>query len=239
MPDSKPLEKAKLIQLSSDFKTEMPSVKSTTVQFNPESLKVTYANSISQPGGTNDQGGTPTMLYVGAGTMKLTMTLWFDATASVPMGATEDNAQTVDDVTLLTQEVTYFITPIAAGDKFIPPAVIFKWGSFSFSGLMESIDESIEFFSPDGKPLRSSMNLTISQQKIETVRIKPTPGGMPAPPGQSPLASAAANQSLQSMAAAQGLGGNWQGIANANGIQNPRLLAPGTLINLNASLTNG
>jgi nucleoid-associated protein YgaU len=40
------------------------------------------------------------------------------------------------------------------------------------------------------------------------------------------------------MAAEQGLGDNWQAIAQANGIENPRLLAPGQLINLNVRVSN-
>jgi len=35
------------------------------------------------------------------------------------------------------------------------------------------------------------------------------------------------------MADTQGKGGNWQGIAEANGIENPRFPQPGQLINLN------
>ena len=38
------------------------------------------------------------------------------------------------------------------------------------------------------------------------------------------------------MAASRGLGDNWQAIAAANGIENPRLLTPGQLINMNVSL---
>jgi hypothetical protein len=37
---------------------------------------------------------------------------------------------------------------------------------------------------------------------------------------------------LQGLAASQGLGDSWQSIAAANGIENPRLLQPGQLINM-------
>ncbi len=56
----------------------------------------------------------------------------------------------------------------------------------------------------------------------------------PTRPGASPLAQAAAGSTLQGMADAAGKG-DWQSIAAANGIENPRLLAPGTLLDLNAS----
>jgi hypothetical protein len=37
---------------------------------------------------------------------------------------------------------------------------------------------------------------------------------------------------VQGLAAQVGLGDNWQAIATANGIENPRRLAPGQLLNL-------
>ena len=58
------------------------------------------------------------------------------------------------------------------GDKFVPPAVRFLWGSFQFDGLMDSLEESLEFFSNDGRPLRASMSLTLSQQKIQAFKIR-------------------------------------------------------------------
>jgi hypothetical protein len=44
---------------------------------------------------------------------------------------------------------------------------------------------------------------------------------------------------MQGMAAGQGKGGNWQSIASANGIENPRMLAPGQLVDLQAGLNIG
>jgi hypothetical protein len=51
------------------------------------------------------------------------------------------------------------------------------------------------------------------------------------------MTEAPARSSLQSLAASQpgggGAGRDWQSIAAANGIENPRLLQPGQLIDLN------
>ena len=52
-------------------------------------------------------------------------------------------------------------------------------------------------------------------------------------PGTRPLAQANSGDTLQGMADSQGKGGDWQGIAAANGIENPRMLRPGQLINMN------
>jgi hypothetical protein len=230
------LAKAMLQELDSTFEREInEDTARTTVQFNPDTLKVAFANQIAQPSGGGDQRGGPTQLFVGAGTTKLSLQLWFDVTSHEP----ED--EPVDDVRKLTAKVSYFITPKQEQQKFVPPAVRFLWGSFQFDGIMESLEETLEFWSPEGRPLRASMAIALTQQKITRVvprDLGAAPGGDggPATPGARPLAEAAQGSTMQGLAASQGKQGNWQGIAEANGIENPRLIAPGTFIDLNASV---
>ena len=138
MPESQPLAKAELHELDAQFMNEINLDKAVKVQFNPESLKVSFANQIATSDGPGDQKGTPSRQHVGAGTTKLSLQLWFDVTAPQPEGETK-----VNDVRKLTQKVAYFITPRQQKDKFIPPAVRFLWGSFQFDGLMESMEESL------------------------------------------------------------------------------------------------
>lgn len=224
MSESKKLEKAELRELDAKFEKEINEGRKAKVQFNPESMKVSFANQIAPAEGPGDQKGTPGRQFVGAGTTKLSLQLWFDVTA-IPPG--EDQ---IKDVRALTQKVAYFITPKKEGDKLIPPAVRFAWGSFTFDGLMDSMEESLEFFSSDGIPLRANVTLTISQQKI-TEFFKGDGKG----PGTQPLTQAPAGATLQGLAASQGKGDNWQAIAAANNIENPRLLQPGQLINMAVS----
>ena len=115
----------------------------------------------------------------------------------------------------------------------MPPAVCFLWGSFRFDGIMESLEESLEFFSSEGKPLRASMSLNISQQRITKFRF---PDEEETAAGTRVLIEAPAGSTLQGLASSQGKGANWQGIAEANGIENPRLLQPGQLIDMNATV---
>lgn len=232
------LEKAELRQLDADLRNEVKRENWTKLQFNPESLKVSFANQIQTPAGAGDQSGTPSRQFVGAGTTKLSLTVFFDASAPVPEGESP-----VDDVRKLTQKVAYFITPQAEGKQFIPPAVRLVWGSFQFDGIMDGLDENLEFFSPEGKPLRASMTLSLSQQRITTFSFRDTGGaGLPglgggaSAPGTRPLAEATAGATVQGLAASAGLGGNWQAIASANGIENPRRLPPGQFLDLNLSI---
>jgi hypothetical protein len=243
------ISKAQLIELD-DKLAEMPQGKGKviTVQFNPDSLKLAFANQIqnSNPasgGGSagaaasgGDQGsGTSGRQFVGAGTTKLTVQLWFDANAAA-------DGERVDDVRRLTQKVIYFISPKPLESdktKFVPPGLRFSWGSFTFDGLVDSIEETIEFFSPDGKPLRASIAMGMSQQTILMASFddRARPPGAPGLPGTAPLTAAAAGSTLQGLAAAAG--GDWQGIAAANGIENPRALVPGQLIDLAARVSRG
>jgi hypothetical protein len=238
------LAKAELRQLDQDFKEEIQKDKWTKVQFNPDSLKVSFANQVATPQGSGDQNGPQARQFVGAGTTKLAVTLFFDVTSDMPQGLPADAI----DVRKLTQRVAYFITP--KGDpenkpkKYIPPSVRFVWGSFQFDGIMESMEETLELFSFEGRPLRASVAIALTQQKITEFKFNqandPPPvtrrGG--AAPGTQPVTEAPAGSSLQSMAANQPGGGSvggggWQAIATANGIENPRLLQPGQLIDLN------
>ncbi|MGO4259042.1 CIS tube protein [Lysobacter sp. TAB13] len=222
------LQKANLYELDQSFANEKPDGRKVEVQFNPETLKVTFANQIVQPQGGDQAAGNAGRQFVGAGTTKLALQLWFDVTAM------EKDA--VDDVRRLTADVVYFMTPQPSDQdpkKLAPPGVRFHWGSFLFDGMVEGMEETLEFFSEDGKPLRSSITMTLSQQKILSAEFKGD-GKVPNQPGQAPLKSAKQGDSLQSMAGKNGKG-DWQGIAAANGIEDPLRMAPGQLVDLNLS----
>src|SRR4051812_18967920 len=124
------LTRAKLIELNQQFTDKKDGGNSVEVQFNPESLKVTFANQLVQPQGGDQAAGNPGRQFVGAGTTKLALQLWFDVTAM--------EQDPVDDVRRLTQKVIYFMTPQksdADANKLAPPGVRFQWGSFLFDGM--------------------------------------------------------------------------------------------------------
>jgi hypothetical protein len=247
MEDAVNVTRAELRALDSKGKEDASKI--VYVQFNPETLKVSYANQLKTDG---TQQGTSSTLYVGQGTTKMSVQLWFDVTAPL-----REEYRHIKDVRELTEKVVYFITPeqIYHGRnekkepefRYIPPGVRFLWGTFQFDGIMETLEESLEFFSPDGRPLRASVSIGLSQQKIEfsfneDAASQPGGGaGLPggAPPGTSPLAEAPSGSSLQKLAAGMGKAQEWQRIARNNGIENPRLLSPGQLIDMNAPKLGG
>lgn len=250
MPEQQKIAKAELQELDTAFATQINKDKATKVQFNPDTLKVAYANQIQQPQGGGDQGGAQAQQFVGAGSTKLTVQLWFDVTHE--LGDLPD----VIDVRRLTERVAYFITPKGepanAPKKWIPPAVRFLWGTFQFDGIMEGLEESLELFSAEGRPLRASMSITLTQQKITAFAFNDQnvaqPAGFKRTAGTTPQTQATDNSNLQSMSAAQpggdsgsgssgsdSGGRDWQSVAAANGIENPRLLEPGQFIDFQAT----
>ena len=116
------------------------------VHFNPQSLQYAITNTLPNTG-----SGNSTKQYTGASTGKLTLDLIFDTTA------------TGEDVRLHTVLVAQLMKP-GEGDVTTPPIVEFAWGLYTFSGMVESYRETIDFFSANGVPLRASVNLTLSSQ---------------------------------------------------------------------------
>jgi hypothetical protein len=248
MGDVVELRKARLVALNATFTDVAADPHELVVQFNPETLKVTYQNKPAERRSAGDQRGNSTRQVVGSGESKLSFQLWFDVNAQGGADA--------DDVRVLTSKVAWFMTPSAAGPAgraaggkpaaAVPPGVRFEWGTFRFDGFMDSLEETLDLFSPDGRPLRASVSVSLSGQ----LEIVPLAGGdaggagardgtvdastLAPTPGMRPLSTAPAGASLPGVAAALGLGGDWQRIAAANGIENPRLLPAGQLVDLQA-----
>jgi hypothetical protein len=119
--------------------------KETTivVHFNPASLQYTVTNTLENKGSGNSK-----KQYVTQSSGKLTFDLVFDTTHNG------------EDVRILTEQVAKLMQP----EKKVPAVVAFEWGVYKFQGIVESYKETIDFFAPNGVPLRSAVNLTLSSQ---------------------------------------------------------------------------
>jgi hypothetical protein len=117
------------------------------VHFNPASLQYTVANNMA-PG-----QGTQNVQYVSQSTAKLTMDLVFDTT---------HNGQ---DVRELSDRMAALMRPSGPEGRKVPPRVTFEWGTYRFTGMVEQYRETLDYFSPEGVPLRSGINLTLSDQE--------------------------------------------------------------------------
>lgn len=208
-----------------------------TVQFNPETLKVTFTNQIQAA----DQRGGSSQQFVGRGTTKLALDLWFDVTALDASGqggqSSGSGGGQVTDVRKLTEKVAYFMKPKSRDTRnrtrWVPPAVRFIWGTFKFDGIMESLNETLDYFSEGGEPLRAMVSISITSQDIQFKFNEGGAGsgaGTPSSastPGTQPTAQARQGDNVQKVAGRNGQKNNWQQVARDNNIENPRQLVPG------------
>lgn len=126
-----------------------------TVHFNPETLNLTLTNTVQK-----GRRGQPPQI-VTAATGKLSMQLVFDTTT------------TGRDVRENTSRVAMMMDPDQSatgrgqsrGNNKVPARLIFEWGTIRFTGYMDSYKEKIEFFSREGVPLRSVVDLSITQSE--------------------------------------------------------------------------
>ncbi|MFD4601996.1 LysM peptidoglycan-binding domain-containing protein [Streptomyces sp. NPDC058464] len=213
------------------------------VDFDPKSLRLTYsptgvvgADAATKSGAlskfASQQTGQSTTLSV---------ELVFDTTAE----NTSVQARTGKIVRFTEPDTSRPGTPARRGMRF-------AWGSFLFDGVVQSLGQTIDFFSDTGIPLRATVEMTLTGVQPPDQSAAPPPpappvsfgagagaGAAPAavPVGTTPLTLSQSGDTVQSIAARSGAGVSWKTIAAANGIDNPRLLPPGTVLDPSARLS--
>lgn len=240
--------------------------------FNPQSLRISYrtqgtGSSSRASVGQGAENGTKTgssNQRTGYTTSLSSLELLFD---------TSETGEDVRNKTLKIARMLHLPNSNSA------PTVIFQWGSFHFRGTIDSIDETLDYFSEEGKPLRATVSISMSMNEerkdaaaggaaggaaglgagagfsagISAGIGAGIGGGISAGVGVSagagfsvgasvsagvtvgttPLTLAQAGESLQTLAGRAGV--DWRTVAAANNIDNPRLVQPGTVVDLNAS----
>jgi len=180
---------------------------------------------------------SPVVQFVRGQSEKITLDLFFDTTDSGMV----DN---VRDVRELTGKV-YNLLKVNS-ETHAPPRCILLWGEagklFSFGSrvspwcVLESVNEEFSLFSPSGMPLRAKLSVsfreawTIEEQLRETPRHSSDRRKMRILPRGHTL-SRLAGEEYQDP-------GAWRLIADANQIDNPRRVPPGTELEI-PPLTSG
>ena len=145
---------AALICLTSDESTKVECV------FNPESLRVSIANQLGQQesgGNSNTQSASPPKT-------KLDVSLFFDTTESgKDVRGTSDGA---------TGSLKTFAFPVGDSNPS-PPQIKFIWGSFIYEGVIESFNETLDFWSSEGVPLRSAIQISLQGSNFDTIKENP------------------------------------------------------------------
>lgn len=246
------LEKAKLYPVSGPLDNPVIDRDNEfTVQFNPTTLKVSLANSLKE--NERDQT-TRASQYIEKSSSSLTVELIFDSSDIYIEFGEGAAAKTYDiDVRYDTGMIaSLFLYSEKVGDKKAEPQrCMFAWGSFIFVGIMESMEETIDFFSPEGVPLRSTVALKIVESRFyfETAEAKATKKSTPtlsnAP--SSVDNAVAQNGSTISSTNASSDSQNQRATAMYNGVESPRntgtdnlsVPSPGAMENLKNATTAG
>lgn len=229
------IAKAILIPMNGD-QPETDPAKQIVVQFNPTTLKVTLANTLkadSKPGG---KGNSPAAQFIEKSESSLSVELLFDSSVTMSHKASPQSNQpsgqfsvaALSDVRELTGKVAAaFMQPIAPakGSKDKPSApkrCRFQWGTFQFTGMVSSYNETLDYFSPQGVPLRATLSLTLKEDKYQFDRAQLPAGSQSEPPSPT---FASGGEKLSALRAAQNAGRDpkdWRQIALFNGLDNPR-----------------
>lgn len=217
-------ERGKLIPVSgNDDKPDLDNA--IEVQFNPTSLRVGLSNSLN----TGDQQNSDKAAqYVSSSSSSLSIELIFDT--SLPDEYVEQ--QDSQDVRLLTREIAErFMKPGElleedSENRQTPSRCLFQWGAFEFVGILEKFDETLDFFSPEGIPLRATVALTLKESEYQFRNRKADRADQAMPTisktGNSDQPGGGENVRPVKGGSDDGKG-NWRDTALYNGVENPRL----------------
>jgi nucleoid-associated protein YgaU len=182
------------------------------VLFNPAQYSLDKGNQIAEIGVPGL--GAPILQFVRGNTRTLTMELFFDT------------YEEQKDVRVHTDRM-YALLGIDA-DTHVPPVCMFAWGTFTFRCVLERVGGRFTLFLADGTPVRATLNVTFKEwQDLEVeVRANPTRSA-----DHRTAWTVRRGDTLAAIAAAEyGDAAKWRVIADANGIDNPRRVAPGQVL---------
>lgn len=188
-------------------------------KFNPK--EITVAKS-AEWHATPAKGAkkTPTPEFVGANQRTLQMELFFDGWDS---GA--------GDVTADVEKLFSWTCPTEKSrrtPKPQPPIVVLHWGSVHyFEVYLKSVSAKYTMFTPHGEPIRATVTVACEETPMSAGAQNPTSGGLAG--RRSHLLTA--GESLASVAFAEyRSAAMWRALADANGIDDPTRVRPGTTL---------
>lgn len=245
-------ERAKLIPVTGNNDTPQTD-QAVDVQFNPTTLKVSLSNTLKE---NQRSGNSRAAQFVDKSSSTLTVELIFDTSYIEAQPPGDDDAasgaaiEAGSDVRQQTKKIAEaFIKPVAAGSRMqAPKRCLFQWGAFEFIGLLQSFEETLDFFSPEGRPLRATVALKLSEDRYQfrskavaaAERDTPTLSSTGAGQNAGDDNGAPAQDTPPVPGSSGDEAGNWRDNALFNGIETPRLPALPSLalpaLSLSASL---
>jgi len=194
--------------------------------FNPTEFTVERTNQFTE---VNVPGlSASTFQFVRGGSRTLTMDLFFDT-----YEAGTDVRLFTDRITGWDSGSTFSKLPGGAkglmdidSDLHAPPVCQFIWGSYIFPCIIERINKKFTMFLPDGIPVRATLSVTLREYKEFETQLQEASKQSS---DRTKTHQVKEGESLQSIAAGEyGDPADWRAIAEANGIENPRIIRAGT-----------
>ncbi|GGO76227.1 hypothetical protein GCM10011348_02930 [Marinobacterium nitratireducens] len=223
-------ERGKLIPVSGNNNT--PDMDNAVdVQFNPVSLKVSLSNTLKE---NKRNGNSRAAQFVDKSSSTLSVELMFDTTyIDAGDGESQNDIEQGSDVRDQTKKIAErFLKPVESGEQMeAPKRCLFQWGSFEFVGMVENYEETLDYFSKEGRPLRAKVVLRLKEDRYQ---FRQRSDGVAAAQQDTPTLSptgngdTGTNQHTSPVPGASEGPGNWRDTALYNGIENPRL--PGAAV---------
>ena len=202
-----------------------PSVR-VTFLFNPKEFSVEKSNQYAE---VNIPGlSSPVFQFVRGNARSVTMDLFFDT------------YEEGTDVRIFTDRITGWDAGSMASslpgsakglmdidsELHAPPVCLFIWGAFVFQCIIERVSKRFTLFLPEGIPVRATLSVTLKEYREVDIQVKEL--GLHSP-DQTKSWTVKQGDSLWSIAVQEyGDPADWTLIAGANGIDNPRVITPGT-----------
>ncbi|NTU41450.1 MAG: LysM peptidoglycan-binding domain-containing protein [Nitrospirales bacterium] len=193
--------------------------------FNPKELSVEKSNQFAE---VNIPGlSSPVHQFVRGNARSVTMDLFFDT------------YEAGTDVRLFTDRITGWdagsmfsnLPGFAKGlmdidsELHAPPVCLFIWGAFVFQCIIERVSKRFTMFLPEGIPVRATLSVTLKEYREVDIQVRELDLHSP---DVTKRWTVKQGDSLWSIAAKEfGDPADWNLIAEANGIDNPRMISPG------------
>jgi nucleoid-associated protein YgaU len=149
----------------------------------------------------------------------LTMVVWFDQSFE-PDGDIADDLNQLQNWTCPTERIVSGVQN--------PPRVTFTWGgSIAFVGHISSLNITYKQFGVAGQPVRAEVSISMTENPPALPGTNPTSGGI----SGRRVHVIAAGDTLHSVSYREyGNPGLWRVLAEANGIDDPLRVTPGTIV---------
>ncbi len=239
-------------------KNGSPAGEAVTAHFNPKTLRLSHRAVGPNTAARSSSGGAASGAMSSASSQRTGYTVSLSS-IELLFDTTTDG----EDVRNTTLKITKMIHLPGTNSA---PTVQFQWGTFLFRGTIDSVEETLEYFSESGVPLRATCTIAMTMNEVESAKnafglaagasagLGVSAGfsagvGISAGVGFSASASVSAGIGVgttpltlaPSGESLQNLaaraGVDWKTAASANGIDNPRAVPPGTALNLNAGVS--